>query len=320
MLGTADIQTSLALSPRGMDQLKLQAKNDPKAAVRAAAQQFEALFLDMMLKSMREATPEEGLFDSPQSKMFNGMLDGQLTQKMASGKGIGLAEMMIRQLERAASPALQVALPDHAIPLKKLSPQTSLPLQPVAPPPVALPGQPVTTPPVVLPARAAEPAAASKFTTPKEFVNAMWPHAVEASRASGIPAHFLIGHAALESGWGQREMRAADGSPSHNLFGIKAGASWKGAVAEVPTTEYVNGVAQKVTARFRAYDSYADAFRDYADTLRGNSRYEHLFSDGLDVTGFARGLQQAGYATDPQYASKLIRVLNGTTLRQALLG
>lgn len=294
MLGTTDVSAALALSPGGMDRLKLQAKNDPKAAVRAAAQQFEALFLDMMLKSMREATPEEGLFDNAQTKLYSGMLDGQLSQKMSSGKGIGLAEMMAKQLERAVTPS-GINLPTQPVPLKKVTSEISLPTH-------------VT-----------EKISRSDFSSPKDFVNSLWPHATEAARVTGIPAHFLLGHAALESGWGQRQIQGADGSPSYNLFGIKAGGSWKGATVEVPTTEYVNGMAQKVTGKFRAYGSYAEAFQDYAETLRASGRYASVFSEGADASGFARGLQQGGYATDPMYASKLMRILNGETLRQALI-
>lgn len=140
-------------------------------------------------------------------------------------------------------------------------------------------------------------------------------HAQEASQATGIPARFMLGQAALESGWGKREIRAADGTPSHNLFGVKAGGSWKGAVVETVTTEYVNGVAQKSVERFRAYDSYADAFRDYANLLRGNPRYAGVMAQaaqGMNADGFAHGLQRAGYATDPNYADKLSRIIKTT--------
>jgi flagellar protein FlgJ len=310
MLGTTDISASLSLTPGGMDRLKLQAKNDPKAAVQAAAQQFEALFLDMMLKSMREAVPEEGMFDSTQSKMYSGMLDGQLSQKMSAGKGIGLAAMMAKQMERAVTPSV-VNLPSAPVPLKKVTSGIALPV-------------PAAGAAIDPPQKGGNAVSGQikqqDFSSPKDFVNSVWPQATEAARQTGIPAHFMLGHAALESGWGQRQIRNADGSPSYNLFGIKAGSSWKGAVVEAPTTEYVNGVAQKVTAKFRAYGSYTEAFRDYADTLRSNARYDGLFTDGLNAKGFAQGLQQAGYATDPMYASKLTRVLNGTTLRQALVG
>lgn len=125
----------------------------------------------------------------------------------------------------------------------------------------------------------------------------------------------MLGQAALESGWGKRELRAADGTPSHNLFGIKAGSNWAGQVVEAVTTEYVNGVAHKTVEKFRAYHSYADAFRDYANLLRTNPRYAEVLAQaagGLDADGFALGLQRAGYATDPSYADKLIRIIKNT--------
>ena len=143
------------------------------------------------------------------------------------------------------------------------------------------------------------------------------PHANEASQTTGIPARFMLGQAALESGWGKRELRGTDGTPSHNLFGIKAGAGWKGPVVEAVTTEYVNGVARKSVEKFRAYPSYADAFRDYANLLRSNPRYAGVLAQaaqGIDAEGFAHGLQRAGYATDPNYADKLSRIIRGTQL------
>jgi len=155
--------------------------------------------------------------------------------------------------------------------------------------------------------------------SPKEYVDRVWPHAVEASRSTGIPPQFLVAHSALESGWGQSEIKRADGSPSYNVFGIKAGKSWTGPTVEATTTEYVNGVAQTSVERFRAYGSYAEAFRDYAGLLRNNARFSGVIGS-QDGTVFARGLQQAGYATDPVYADKLSRIINGPTLRQALIG
>ena len=133
---------------------------------------------------------------------------------------------------------------------------------------------------------------------------------------TGIPAGFLIAQAAHESGWGRRDIRHADGSPSHNLFGIKAGPGWKGAVAEVTTTEYINGRATKVKAKFRAYDSPEAAFADYARLMQNNPRYEQVMAKASsgDARQWASGLQRAGYATDPAYADKLTRVIN-TTLR-----
>ena len=150
---------------------------------------------------------------------------------------------------------------------------------------------------------------ASQPTHAQAFQTRLGPHAEEASRTTGIPAKFMLGQAALESGWGKRELVAADGTPSHNLFGIKADAGWHGKVVEHLTTEYVHGVAQKKVQTFRAYDNYADAFRDYAHLLRSNPRYQQVLASAQDATGFAQGLQRAGYATDPHYADKLTRII-----------
>ncbi len=154
---------------------------------------------------------------------------------------------------------------------------------------------------------------------PREFVSRVWPHALEASRATGIPAHFIVAQAALESGWGRGEIRLADGRTSFNLFNVKAGQGWSGETVDVTTTEYVNGAAQKQVERFRAYRSYAEAFADYANLLKSNPRYANVIGQ-QDGVGFARALQQAGYATDPMYAEKLARIIGSVSLRQGLSG
>ena len=281
-MSAPSINPSLAVDTRSLDDLKLRAKNDPELALKDAARQFEVLFMNMLLKSMRAATPQDGLFDSEQTRFYTSMLDQQLSEKM-SVRGLGLADIMARQLQRQSGAAPVTAAPDTAAGTERAG-------------------------------------AAPQPGNPRDFVNRLWPHAAEASRTTGIPAHFIIGQAALESGWGGREIRGSDGGPSHNLFGIKAGRGWTGRTADVVTTEYVNGAPQKVTERFRAYDSYADAFRDYANLIRGNPRYAGVIDGAGDAASFARGLQQAGYATDPAYADKLTRVINSNVLRQSLLG
>ncbi|MDP1672630.1 MAG: flagellar assembly peptidoglycan hydrolase FlgJ [Burkholderiales bacterium] len=304
--------TSLTADVRGLDELRYRAKSDPDATLKDAARQFEVLFMNMLLKSMRDATPQEGMFDSEQTRFYTAMLDQQLSDKLSSSKrGLGLAEIMVRQLQRSsAAPAAEGIV----------APVQPMSLQPAAPQAMPLPGGERT--PTPLPATPAlsltggsQPAANTR-----DFVNRLWPHAAEASRSTGIPAHFMIGQAALESGWGNREIRGSDGAPSHNLFGIKAGRGWSGRTVDIVTTEYVNGSPQKIVDRFRAYDSYADSFRDYANLMRGNPRYAAVLESGNDAVAFARGLQKAGYATDPQYADKLARVINGSVLRQSLQG
>jgi flagellar protein FlgJ len=280
----------LAVDVQGVDKLRLQAKQDPDKALKEVAQQFEVLFMNMMLKSMRDATPKDGLFDSEQTKFYTSMLDMQYAQSL-SAKGIGLADVMIKQLTRSTVTPEELENMPNGI---SLTPDTS----------------PAT------PSGTSTPLPASQT---KDFVSTLWPYAQAASQATGIPAHFMMAQAALESGWGKNEIRRADGSPSFNVFGIKAGRNWSGPVAETVTTEYVNGVAQKSTEKFRAYSSYAEGFRDYANLLLNNPRYAAVLEQ-QDAAGFARGLQQAGYATDPMYADKLMRILNGSTLRNSLVG
>jgi flagellar protein FlgJ len=281
MMDQANASGTLALDARGLDELRRHASQNSPEGLKAAAKQFEAIFLNMMLKSMRAATPEDGLMDSDQSRMYVSILDQQLSQSMAS-KGIGLADVLIRQLSSfvgsrsAASKDSQDAVP-----------------------PVA--------------SNVSGNAEVSRTSTTQDFQTRLAPHAEEASRATGIPAGFMIGHAALETGWGKREIIGADGVNSHNLFGIKATSAWKGRVVESVTGEYVNGVMQKLVQKFRAYDSYADAFKDYANVLITNPRYQHVFASSQDAAGFAQGLQRAGYATDPRYADKLTRVIKRVT-------
>ena len=304
--------------------LKGAVKKDDPQALKSAAQQFEALFLQMVLKSMRDATPREGMFDSEQTRMFESLLDQQMAQVMSTRNGTGLAALIEKQLARASAEPTefpdglpltppQKALPfgDKAIPLQGV--ESSPRFIPFDRTPVA-PAAPVSGGAVpALPAMQIEPTSAADLPpTAREFVDRVWPHAVEASRATGIPAQFMVAQAALETGWGRAEPRLADGRASHNLFGIKAGRNWNGGVAESQTTEYVDGVAQRQVERFRAYGSYAESFRDYANLLTSSPRYAGVVGT-QSSTAFAQGLQRAGYATDPQYAEKLSRIIAGLT-------
>lgn len=273
-----DNSASLAMDVKSLAQLRLDAKQNAPKALQDTARQFEALFLNMMVKSMRQASPTSDMTSGQDAQLYTSMLDQQLSQTMAK-RGIGLADYLLRQMTPA---------------------QRSTPVPPAlaTPLPVPVPAQPVAAA-----VQTDKPSAAQKFQTQ------MAAHAQEAAQLTGLPATFILGQAALESGWGRRQIAAADGSPSHNLFGLKAGASWRGKVAETTTTEYIGGVAKKVVQKFRAYDNYADAFRDYAALLRRSPRYEQVIAKGHTLTGFSEGLQKAGYATDPHYADKLSRVI-----------
>lgn len=328
-----------AMDPRALADMKRLARdgNSPEG-LRAAAKQFEALFMQMVLKSMRDAVPSNGMFDSDQTRLFQALQDQQMAMNMAQGRGVGLADAIVRQLGGAP---MQAAEGEGSLDVSRIPRRAAIVAGdelPAANP--AVDGDELAEFAARLGATIGRPRGeagglqgagnageavdvqSSSRAVPegaREFVNRVWVHAGEASRSTGIPAHFMVGQAALETGWGRGELRRADGSSSFNLFNIKAGPNWKGAVVEVPVTEYANGRPYTETARFRAYGSYAEAFRDYASLLRGNPRYAEVLGQ-TDAAGFARSLQQAGYATDPMYADKLTRIIGGATLRTALAG
>lgn len=274
--------TGLAADPTALNALK-GAGND-KAALKEAAKQFEALFMRELLKSMREATSKSGLFDSQGEQLGTDLLDQQFSVQLAGLPG-GLSEAIERQLGgRMGGDA------------------------------AALPGAPTS---FIMPSTVERVQGSGRQAG---FVATHAAAAQAVARESGIPAAFMLGQAGHESGWGRGEIRHADGSPAHNLFGIKATGGWTGKVAEITTTEYIDGEPRKVTARFRAYDSYEDSFRDYARLIGNSPRYEGVMEQLHSVQGFASGLQNAGYATDPAYAAKLSRAINTTLSLQRAQG
>jgi flagellar protein FlgJ len=300
---------SLAVDANSLNQLSALANKNPQQALQGAAQQFEALFINMLMKSMRDATPQDGLFDSDQTRLYQSMLDEQMAQAM-SKRGIGLGAAMVKQLARAseqnAVTGAETFSADPWVPPPASATQSSQSTQ-ASPSPQSAPSA----------AGATGDVSASESNL-RDFADRMWPHAVSASRSTGIPAHFMLGQAALETGWGKHQMRHADGTPSYNLFGIKAGHGWTGPTVSATTTEYVNGTAVRSTEKFRSYSSYAESFNDYAKLLQNNPRYAAVLQHTSDASGFAKSLQHAGYATDPQYAQKLARVINSSAMRQSL--
>jgi flagellar protein FlgJ len=304
MIGRADLSDNkLAFDSKSLDGLKQSAKDNSPESIKAAAKQFEALFMNMMLKSMRQAGGQDGAFDNEQTRTYTSMLDQQLSQSMAN-RGIGLADALVRQLtNNAVSQALQTDdatagngvgisgnIAGNARGISSYLDNLKFEQQPAA-------------------------AAKTSFSGPahvREFQEKLSADAEAASKATGIPAKFMLGQAALESGWGRREIKTVDGSTSHNIFGMKATSKWKGKTVDAVTTEYVNGVAYRKVEKFKAYDSYADAFKDYAKLLTKNPRYENVIANAKDATSFAVGLQKAGYATDPQYANKLTKIIKQT--------
>jgi flagellar protein FlgJ len=296
----------------GLSNLKRDVTANPGSAGKQAevAKQFEAVYINMLLKQMRESTMKSGLFDSDQSRMMQSMGDQQLALQLAT-PGIGLAQSLLRQMQEhnptevaadadtaeAASAQGQVAMGlrgQAAMESEEgISPELSALLR------------------VLDRNRAEDRALAAEEGAPEhvvDFVSQMSAPAKAAERLSGVPARLILGQAALESGWGKREIRYDDGRTSYNLFGIKAGESWHGKVVNVMTTEYENGVPKKVLQPFRAYNSYAESFADYARLIGDSPRYEGV-ARAHDEIDAARKIQAAGYATDPRYADKLIGVM-----------
>jgi peptidoglycan hydrolase FlgJ len=315
-----DLTNRFALDVQGFGALSAQAKASPQAGMKMAAQQFDAVFTQMMLKSMRDATPQDGPFDSHDSATFTSMMDQQMSQQL-SKKGIGVADAMLKQLMR--NQGMQVGggsgssggLTGMANALgggsggdegqtAALNALAKAYGNAQANGQLAM-GKPYSA------NSALTPPLRGDGSSPKvdAFVDKLAAPAQAASAATGIPARFIIGQAALESGWGKSEIKKADGSTSHNVFGIKATKDWTGKTVSTVTTEYVNGKPQRTVEKFRAYDSYQDAMTDYASMLKSNPRYAQVLNSSHDVTGFANGMQRAGYATDPHYAKKLLSIM-----------
>jgi flagellar protein FlgJ len=291
---------SLAADSRSLDTLKLKAGQEKSpAAIKEAAKQFESLFMRELLKSMRQATMKSGLNNSSGEKLGTDMLDQQFAVKM-SGQPGGLSDLIEKQLSRqteGADPADSTTKP--ATPTTATHPIDHL-LHRAAAAIGAIGGASTTT---------GTTAAKSTGAPAGDFVQLHEDAAEQVATESGIPASFMLGQAGHETGWGRHEIHSRGGVPSHNLFGIKAGGEWKGRTVDVTTTEYTNGQPHKIVARFRAYDSYADSFRDYAKLINDNPRYAKAREKTANAQAYALELKRAGYATDPAYATKLSRAI-----------
>lgn len=329
-------------------------------ALKQVAQQFESMFVTMMLKSMRDANSvfeEDNPLNSNESKFYRQMFDDQLALSMSQGKGIGLADSIYRQLKDQFKVEGETDFdqPPKAIPINEyrgpnpfstMKPAMELPQftgNQVAPindiPKVKAEVLPMTSPAESQPginaqALEAKPTKAapvnnnvikldqvskqSGFESPEQFVQAIWPIAEKVGKEMGVEPKAIISQAALETGWGKHIIHESNGKNSHNLFGIKSDKRWNGAAANVSTLEYRNGIAQKEIAAFRSYDSYEDSLKDYAKFVKNSSRYEEAVNQGSSIKGYSEGLQNGGYATDPNYAKKIQRIASGDLLNNIL--
>lgn len=290
------INTAVYTDFQGLTDLRREAGSNSQEALEKVAKQFEALFTQMMLKSMREASVGDGLFDNDQSRMYQDLYDKQIAVELSSKQGLGLADLLVQQMRgetAAASGSVEgqrdeggnFAVPQRASNLEFI-------------------------PAVVQESPAASPSNEASFAKPESFINDLWPHAERAAKELGTEPQALLAQAALETGWGNATLRHADGSSSHNLFNIKADARWDGATVAKRTLEFEQGVGIRTLATFRSYGSYEESFNDYVQFLKSNPRYAPALKEAADPEAFVTGLQDAGYATDPDYASKINEIMS----------
>ena len=296
---------------KGLAELRLNGEANPEETLRAAGRQFEAMFIQMMLKSMRDASAGDSLMGSGGQDMYQDMFDKQISLTLSAKGALGLGEAMARQMQHSQATAKESSKDSSNPVAAMMPPRFSAPAAAIQAMP--LPG--VVAPTLTAPAgpRAANEGEAG-FNTPEEFVAALWPAAQAPARELGVDPRVLIAQAALETGWGRSVLQRGDGQSSHNLFNIKAGGNWDGGRVNVATLEYRDGVAVKERADFRAYDSFSDSFADYVDFIKSQPRYRDALAQAGDSRQFVSELQSAGYATDPRYAEKI-----GTILRRDVL-
>jgi len=292
--------------------MRAEARVDPQASLKQVAKQFEGIFIQMMLKSMRDASFGDDIFDSDQSKVYRDMFDKQVSLDMASSKGIGIAEALVRQLgknipvkskpdeylydgkSRISSAESGNVLPLSITKRREFTPQHQDPDYEIT----------------------AIKSEDKVFDSPEEFVEHILPYAEAAADKLGVSPLLLVSQAALETGWGKAVIRHSDGNSSFNLFNIKADKRWDGERVSKSTLEYDNGMAKYEKASFRAYDSYADSFDDYVDFLRTNTRYDFALQQQGNDSLFIKNIHKAGYATDPNYSDKVINILHRENLKE----
>lgn len=292
-LSSAKIYTDFG----GLQKLKLAAKNSTPEALEEVANQFEAFFLKTMLKQMREASLGDGIFDSDQSRMYQDMMDQQLSLELSSQRTVGIADSIVRQLKHTMNnDGSDTESKLNPLPQRSGFNHTMLKLS--------------TDIKVDRKALSSDSRVESKvFATPQEFINTMRPYAEAAASELGIPANVLLAQSALETGWGNKVIQHSDGQSSHNLFGIKADERWDGKHVNVSSLEFIDGQAKREHANFRVYDSYQQSFEDYVDFIKSDDRYRAALESNNDGETYVKALQDAGYATDPQYASKIIGIV-----------
>jgi peptidoglycan hydrolase FlgJ len=316
-VSTAQVYTDF----QGLAALRGRAREGSPEALEVAAKQFEAYLVQQLLRSGRDASlDEDSVLDNKDNEVYQDLFDKQVSLAVTQGQGLGIADMLIQQVQRTQGGDATGA---GGTATGAASGQTAASAAGVAPSGAQSQAATPGTAGALLPMMArletlaatrqapdAAPGAATpaRFSSAAEFVSALLPDAQKVGAELGVDPRLLIAQAALETGWGKSIIRNSDGTSSHNLFNIKASRGWNGAVASARTVEYENGAMVKVGARFRSYASFADSFRDYLQLLRSNPRYQQALQKTNDPAAYAQSLQAAGYATDPKYADKIMTI------------
>lgn len=303
------------LDQNSLDSVKAMGRHNDPQALKEIAKKFEAMFVQQMLKSMRDASEvfsEGNMFSSNEEKFHQEMLDQQMVLNLTSGRGIGLAASMYQQMQRMQS---KTAAPET--PNSKLE-QTFIPS---ASKPQAQ-SKPVNVPPALISRTSIKPVADKEENaqSPEEFIASLMPFAEKAAAELNVNTDIILAQAALETGWGKHILQDAQGNSSFNIFNIKKSASWDGKTIGVNALEFKQGVALMERSEFRQYEGYSNSFSDYVDLLKNSPRYQRVLDAGNDSAGYAEALQKAGYATDPDYAQKLKSLLNSDVIRSAVDG
>ena len=318
----------------GLNAIKKQGRVNEEEALRTVARQFESMFVNMMLKSMRAANKvfsEGNYLQGFEGDMHQQNYDNQLSLSLTEGRGMGLADVMFQQMQqqylRSDSGPKQLEqdfrVAQGAIPLASSAASNPVLIAGLASEEnsasISMTGKitPAGTDDNSIVAELSD-IASTVFKTPAEFVQRLLPQVREAAESLGIEARALIAQAALETGWGKKMIEGGNGQPSFNLFGIKASGSWDGDAVTVPTVEFEGGVARRKFDAFRSYDSFAESAMDYASLIKHSPRYQAAVNATDNIGSYWQELQSAGYATDPQYASKLNRILHSDTLKNAM--
>ena len=317
-----------AVDLEGLGELRRRAQRDDPSALADVAVQFEALFIGMMLESARSASLGGGLFDGAETEQYLALMDRQVALELARSGGFGFGKMLERQLggEPAAARALAMQGPRApraaelaGAPQAPAVAPAAIPFTPSASSEPGASEFPAGLPSSLAPLGGARPVETPAQPTPAQFVTALLPEANAAAEALGVEPRLLLAQAVLETGWGRAVPQRGDES-AHNLFGIKAGASWNGASVDQMTLEHENGVTAPQRARFRAYGSAAESFADYVDLIGTARRYAAALEHAADPEAYTRAVTKAGYATDPNYADKWLAIYNGDRLENALRG